>query len=111
MLLQRYVKVVLDDEKNPLIIESGAGLEFELPKIDDLKFDENYFEEKKYSLYENSHEELPNSNLIKTWYYSNWKLSNYMRGWHYRCGVSLISMNVGWIIYHRLKNRIDDYPF
>ncbi len=77
MLLQRHVKVILDDEQNPLIIESGAGLEFELPKIEDLKFDENYFEEKKYSLYENSYKELPNSNLIKTWYYSDWKLSNY----------------------------------
>ena len=77
MLLQRHVKVILDDEQTPLIIESGSGLEFELPKIEDLKFDENYFEEKKYSLYENSYEELPNSNLIKTWYYSNWKLSNY----------------------------------
>ena len=51
MLLQRHVKVILDDEQKPLIIESGAGLEFELPKIENLKFDENYFEEKKYSLY------------------------------------------------------------
>ena len=78
MLLQRYVKVILDDEQKPIIIESGVGLEFELPNIETLKFDENYFEEKKYSLYKASYQELPaNANIIKTWYNSDWKLSNY----------------------------------
>lgn len=47
---------------------------------------------------------------LKTWYQSgnynypkHWCLKDYMSGWNYRCGVSLISMNIGWIIYHRLK--------
>ena len=50
---------------------------------------------------------------LKTWYQSgyhkfpvHWKFSDYMRGWQYRCGVSLIGMNVGWIIYHRLKDKV-----
>lgn len=50
---------------------------------------------------------------LKTWYQSgnkiyptHWRINNYMKGWNYRCGVSLISMNIGWIIYHRLKDKI-----
>ena len=39
MLLQRYVKVMLDDEQKPIIIESGVGLEFELPNMETLKFE------------------------------------------------------------------------
>ena len=49
---------------------------------------------------------------LKTWYMSgnknyptHWTFKEYMKGWHYRCGVSLISMNIGWIVYHRLSNR------
>lgn len=48
---------------------------------------------------------------LKTWYQvgnrnypKNWTLKNYMSGWHYRCSISLIGMNIGWIIFHRLKN-------
>ena len=51
---------------------------------------------------------------LKTWYQSgykyypkHWTFNNYMKGWHYRCGVSLISMNIGWIIYHRLKKKFN----
>jgi len=78
MLLQRYIKVILDEKQKPLIIETGAGLEFELPNIESLAFDENYFQKEKYQLYQNKYKELPsNSNLIKTWYFSNWKLSSY----------------------------------
>ena len=47
---------------------------------------------------------------LKTWYMSGnksfpikWTFENYMRGWYYRSGVSLISMNIGWIIYYRLS--------
>jgi hypothetical protein len=47
---------------------------------------------------------------LKTWYQSgnknfpnHWKIKDYMAGWGYRCSVSLIGMNIGWIIYHRLK--------
>jgi hypothetical protein len=50
---------------------------------------------------------------LKTWYQSgykhyptHWKSYDYMRGWNYRCSVSLISMNVGWTIYHRLKTKL-----
>lgn len=51
---------------------------------------------------------------LKTWYmtgnnhYPNhWGIKDYMRGWHYRCGISLISMNIGWIIYYRLSKTKD----
>ena len=47
---------------------------------------------------------------LKTWYQSgnkkfpkHWKLKNYMVGWNYRASVSLLSMNVGWITYHKVK--------
>ncbi len=47
---------------------------------------------------------------LKTWYQSGnskfpkqWKLNNYMVGWNYRASVSLLSMNVGWITYHKIK--------
>ena len=50
---------------------------------------------------------------LKTWYQSgyqkypnHWNFNNYMKGWQYRCSVSLIGMNVGWIIYHRLKDKV-----
>jgi len=48
---------------------------------------------------------------LKTWYQSgrkyyptHWKLKHYMTGWHYRCSGSFISMNIGWVLFHRLKN-------
>lgn len=47
---------------------------------------------------------------LKTWYQSgnilfpkHWKLKNYMVGWNYRASVSLLSMNVGWVTYHKVK--------
>ena len=49
---------------------------------------------------------------LKTWYMTgnknypkHWTFKDFMRGWHYRCGISLISMNIGWIIYYRLSNQ------
>jgi len=49
---------------------------------------------------------------LKTWYMTgnhnfpkHWGFKDYMRGWHYRCGISLISMNIGWIIYYRLSQQ------
>ena len=36
----------------------------------------------------------------------NWTLENYFRGWYYRCGVSLIGMNVGYYTYHSIKEKI-----
>ncbi len=47
---------------------------------------------------------------LKTWYQSgnnkfpkHWEFRNYMVGWNYRASVSLLSMNVGWITYHKVK--------
>lgn len=47
---------------------------------------------------------------IKTYYQSgnisfptHWKFKNYMVGWNYRASVSLLSMNVGWVTYHKVK--------
>ena len=49
---------------------------------------------------------------LKTWYMTgnqkyplHWGLKDYMRGWHFRCSISLISMNIGWIIYYRLSQK------
>ncbi len=33
----------------------------------------------------------------------DWKLKNYMVGWNYRASVSLLSMNIGWVTYHKVK--------
>ena len=48
---------------------------------------------------------------LKTWYQSgnkdypkHWSIKNYMSGWQYRCTISLIGMNIGWVVFHRLKN-------
>lgn len=47
---------------------------------------------------------------LKTWYQSgninypkHWKLNNYMVGWNYRASVSLLSMNIGWITFNKVK--------
>lgn len=49
---------------------------------------------------------------LKTWYQvgnsnypKNWTLNDYYRGWYFRAGISLVSMNVGWLIF----NKINDY--
>jgi len=48
---------------------------------------------------------------LKTWYQigntkfpKHWLSKHYMIGWHYRCIISLLSMNIGWIIFHRIKD-------
>ena len=33
----------------------------------------------------------------------HWKFNNYIVGWNYRASVSLLSMNIGWITYHKVK--------
>jgi len=46
---------------------------------------------------------------LKTWYqagnstYPNWQVQNYFRGWHLRAGISLISMNIGWFVFSKMK--------
>lgn len=47
---------------------------------------------------------------LKTWYQSgntsfptNWGVSQYCRGWHLRAGISLISMNIGWIVFSKMQ--------
>ncbi len=63
-LLQRYVRIELDDNGEYQIIETGAGLEFTLPHIDRLNTDKN-FNREKYIQYQNEYQELPsNSNMI-----------------------------------------------
>ena len=49
---------------------------------------------------------------LKTWYQSgqqnypvHWNFRNYIQGWKYRCSLNLISMNIGWVIFHRLNNN------
>lgn len=38
---------------------------------------------------------------------SKWTIENYFRGWYYRCGVSLVGMNVGYYTYHSIKEKIN----
>ena len=72
-LLQRYVKVVNDDNKYT-VIETGVGLEFDVPKLTNPESIEN-FDTKKYYSYRDNYTELPsNENIIKTWYHSNWEI-------------------------------------
>jgi hypothetical protein len=49
---------------------------------------------------------------LKTWYqYQNnslypkhWSFRNYYNGWYIRAIISLISMNIGWIIFYNINN-------
>ena len=74
-LLQKYVRVEADND-NYQVIETGVGLEFSLPDIEKLKIDDN-FNQKKYLYFKNEFGELPsNSNMIETWYFSDWEIKN-----------------------------------
>ncbi len=79
ILLQKYIKVVdTDDELQ--VIESGSGLEFIVPPDSILmkKHTIDRTTSKNLSFYRKTYEELPsNPSLIKTWYYSNWKIEKY----------------------------------
>jgi len=73
-LLQKYVKVVKDDKGKLLVIETGVGLEFDIPKIDNPELKESFNSEKYYTFI-NNYKELPsNENIIKTWYHSDWEI-------------------------------------
>ena len=73
-LLQKYVKVEKDDNNELQVIETGVGLEFNLPDISRLSVDSD-FNHKKYLHFQNEYRELPsNANMIETWYFSDWKI-------------------------------------
>jgi len=73
-LLQKYVKVVENDKGKLLVIETGVGLEFDIPEIQNPELRENFNSEKYYTFI-NNYQELPsNENIIKTWYHSNWEI-------------------------------------
>ena len=79
ILLQKYIKVVETDDELQ-VIESGAGLEFIVPPDSILmkRHNINRVTSKNLSFYRKTYEELPsNPSLIKTWYYSNWKIEKY----------------------------------
>ena len=79
ILLQKYIKVVETDDELQ-VIESGAGLEFIVPPDSILmkKHTIDRTTSKNLSFYRKTYEELPsNPSLIKTWYYSNWKIEKY----------------------------------
>tara|TARA_B110000116_G_scaffold72736_1_gene63021 strand:- start:1539 stop:2939 length:1401 start_codon:yes stop_codon:yes gene_type:complete len=76
-LLQKYVKVVLDENQNLQVVETGVGLEFQLPDITNYELNEN-FNYEKYNSFVSNYKELPgNENIIKTWYLSDWKIKKY----------------------------------
>jgi len=73
-LLQRYVRVELEDGGEYQVIETGVGLEFPLPDVNALNTDEK-FNHEKYIYFQNEYQELPSSsNMIETWYFSDWKI-------------------------------------
>ena len=73
-LLQKYVKVVKNKNNELIVIETGAGLEFDIPEIKNPEIKENFNSEKYYTFI-NNYKELPsNENIIKTWYYSDWEI-------------------------------------
>jgi len=77
--LQKYVKVI-EEEGEMQVIESGAGLEYIIPPDSILmkNFVINNDLSESLFFYRNSYQELPsNSNIIKTWYVSNWHIEDY----------------------------------
>ena len=73
-LLQRYVKVIKDQNNEFVVIETGVGLEFDIPDIQGAPLFEN-FDMDKYQIFKEHYEELPsNGNIIKTWFKSNWEI-------------------------------------
>ena len=63
-----------DDKDKLLVIETGVGLEFDIPEIDNPELRENFNSEKYYAFI-NNYQELPsNENIIKTWYHSDWEI-------------------------------------
>tara|TARA_Y100001970_G_scaffold148505_1_gene182418 strand:- start:9826 stop:11190 length:1365 start_codon:yes stop_codon:yes gene_type:complete len=73
-LLQKYVKVVKDENNELKVIETGVGLEFDIPLVENPDIKENFNSEKYYTFI-NNYKELPsNESIIKTWYYSDWEI-------------------------------------
>jgi len=76
-LLQRYVKVIKNDENEIIVIETGVGLADEIPSTQRL-IDIYNIDEEKVNLvefYQENYKELPNNaNYIKTWYHSDWNI-------------------------------------
>ena len=73
-LLQKYVKVIKDDNNALLVVETGVGLEFDIPEVENPELKEN-FNSDKYYTFINNYKELPsNENMIKTWYHSDWEI-------------------------------------
>ena len=71
-LLQKYVKVVENENNELVVIETGVGLEFDVPEVENPELKDN-FDVEKYSTFKEFYEELPsNENIIKTWYISDW---------------------------------------
>lgn len=47
---------------------------------------------------------------LKTWYQAgntsyptHWRVADYCKGWHLRASISLISMNIGWIVFSKMQ--------
>jgi len=73
-LLQKYVKVIRDEKDEFIVTETGVGLEFDIPEVQNPELRENFNSEKYYTFI-NNYQELPsNENIIKTWYHSNWEI-------------------------------------
>ena len=76
-LLQRYVKVI-NEKGEHKVIETGIGLEFDIPDNETLTNNYSITNEKieLVNFYRANYNELPNNpSYIKTWYHSNWDIS------------------------------------
>ena len=75
-LLQRYIRAIKENDEIK-IIETGVGLELEMPETEELinRYGINEDKQEMIDFYRNTYKELPNnSDYIKTWYHSNWDI-------------------------------------
>ena len=75
-LLQRYIRAIKENDEIK-IIETGVGLELEMPETEELinRYGINEDKQEMIDFYRNTYQELPNnSDYIKTWYHSNWDI-------------------------------------
>ena len=52
-LLQKYVKVIKDDNNSLLVVETGVGLEFDIPEVENPELKENFNSDKYYTFINN----------------------------------------------------------
>ena len=75
-LLQRYIKLTKDENENPIVLESGVGLEFSIPEqlLNNVNLNANIKQDLQH--FHQHYKELPsNPDLIGNWKKSSWKIA------------------------------------